>query len=75
MYSIIHAGMPAGQKGTPDLIRDGCEPPHVCCELNSGPLEEQPVLLTTESCYLNSPDKYLKKQKNNNKKNKTKKSR
>ena len=29
-------------------ISDGCEPPGGCWELNSGPLEEQPVLLTTE---------------------------
>jgi hypothetical protein len=26
----------------------GCEPPCSCWELNSEPLEEQPVLLTTE---------------------------
>jgi hypothetical protein len=32
-----------------DLITDGCEPPCGCWELNSGPLEEQSVLLTTES--------------------------
>jgi hypothetical protein len=29
-------------------ITDGCEPPYGCWELNSGPLEEQLVLLTTE---------------------------
>ena len=34
-----------------DPITDGCEPPCSCWELNSGPLEEQSVLLTTEpSC-------------------------
>jgi hypothetical protein len=27
---------------------NGCEPPCVCWDLNSGPLEEQSVLLTTE---------------------------
>ena len=27
---------------------DGCEPPCGCWDLNSGPLEEQPVLLPTE---------------------------
>jgi len=32
----------------PDLITDGCEPPHGCWDLNSGPLEEQTVLLTAE---------------------------
>ena len=31
-----------------DLITDGCEPPCGCWELNSGPLEEQSVLLTAE---------------------------
>ena len=30
------------------LITDGCEPPCGCWELNSGPLEEQAMLLTTE---------------------------
>jgi hypothetical protein len=33
---------------TSDSITDGCEPPCGCWELNSGPLEEQSVLLTTE---------------------------
>ena len=41
--------MSAGQKRVPDLIRDGCEPPpRGCWQLNSGPLDKQPVLLTTE---------------------------
>ena len=40
--------MPEGQKRAPDLITDGCEPPCGCWELNSGPLEEQSVLLTAE---------------------------
>jgi hypothetical protein len=31
-----------------DPITDGCEPPYGCWELNSGPPEEQSVLLTTE---------------------------
>ena len=31
-----------------DLVMDGCEPPCGCWELNSGPLEEQSVLLTAE---------------------------
>ena len=31
-----------------DLITDGCEPPCGCWDLNSGPLEEQSVLLTAE---------------------------
>ena len=40
--------MPAGQKRVPDLITDGCEPPCGCWELNSGPLEEQAMILTSE---------------------------
>ena len=47
VYNILSVCMPAGQKRAPDLI-DGCEPPCGCWELNSGPLEEQAVLLTTE---------------------------
>jgi hypothetical protein len=37
------------QKRASDPITDGCEPPCGCWELNSGPLEEQSVLLTSES--------------------------
>ena len=44
---LLPAYMPAGQK-TPDLIISGYEPPCGCYELNSGPLVEQPVLLTLE---------------------------
>ena len=29
-------------------ITDGCEPPCGCWEMNSGPLEEQSMLLTAE---------------------------
>ena len=36
------------QKRISDSIMDGCEPPRGCWELNSGPLEEQSVLLTSE---------------------------
>jgi hypothetical protein len=36
------------QKRTSDLITDICEPPCGCWDLNSGPLEEQSVLLTAE---------------------------
>jgi hypothetical protein len=36
------------QKRTSDPITDGCKLPCGCWELNSGPLEEQPVLLTAE---------------------------
>jgi hypothetical protein len=31
-----------------NLTMDGCEPPHGCWDLNSGPLEEQSVLLPAE---------------------------
>jgi hypothetical protein len=37
------------QKRASDSVTDSCEPPCGCWELNSGPLEEQSVLLTTES--------------------------
>jgi hypothetical protein len=37
------------QKRASDLIMDGCEPPCSCWDLNLGSLEEQSVLLTTES--------------------------
>lgn len=37
-----------GQKRAPDTIVDRCEPPFGCWELNSEPLEEQPMLLTSE---------------------------
>ena len=40
--------MLACQKGAEDFIIDGCEPPCGCWELNSGSLEEQSELLTTE---------------------------
>ncbi|EDM00356.1 rCG35761, isoform CRA_a [Rattus norvegicus] len=40
--------MPAGHKKEQGLLTDGCEPPCGCWELNSGPLEEQSVLLTAE---------------------------
>jgi hypothetical protein len=40
--------MPEGQKRVPNLLIDGYEPPCGCWELNSGPLDEQPVILTSE---------------------------
>ena len=46
--SALSACMPACQKKAPDPIIDGCEPPCSFWELNSGPLEEQPTVLTTE---------------------------
>ena len=54
----MHACMPAGQKRAPDLIIGGCEPPCVCWEFNSGPLEDQPVLLTSEPSLSATPFSY-----------------
>jgi hypothetical protein len=49
MYmSALAACTPPCQKMASAPITDGCEPPYSCWELNSGPLEEQPVLLTSE---------------------------
>jgi hypothetical protein len=42
-----HCSLQTHQKRTSDPITDGCEPPYGCWELNSGPLEEQSMLLTT----------------------------
>jgi hypothetical protein len=36
------------QKRSLELITGGCEPPYGCWDLNSGPLEEQSVLLPAE---------------------------
>ena len=36
------------QKRASDPITEGCEPPCGCWELNSGPMEDQSVFLTTE---------------------------
>jgi hypothetical protein len=46
--SVLSKYTPACQKRASDLNSDGCEPLCGCWELNSGPLEEQPVLLTAE---------------------------
>ena len=47
MYmSVLLLSSSTPEEGT-DLT-DGCEPPCGCWDLNSGPLEEQLVLLTTE---------------------------
>ena len=48
MHSVLPVFMPVSQERAPDLITDACEPPCGCWELNSGPLGEQPVLLTSE---------------------------
>jgi hypothetical protein len=46
--STLQLSSDTHQKRASDSITDGCEPPCSCWELNSGPLEEQSVLLTTE---------------------------
>ncbi|XP_057616168.1 zinc finger protein 793-like [Chionomys nivalis] len=51
-----------GQKRAPDPITDGCEPPCGCWELNSGPLEEQSMLLTSEPFLQPPPHVYSIKQ-------------
>jgi len=45
----VHRCFLRHQRRTSDPITDGCEPPCGFWELNSGPLEEQSVLLTAES--------------------------
>ena len=47
-YNILFVCMLADQKRAPGPITDGCEPPCGCWELNSGPLEEQAMPLTSE---------------------------
>jgi hypothetical protein len=44
----VHSCLQTHQKRASDPITDGCEPPCGCWELNSGALEKQSVLLTTE---------------------------
>jgi hypothetical protein len=36
------------RRGHQIFVMDGCKPPYGCWDLNSGPLEEQSVLLTAE---------------------------
>jgi hypothetical protein len=48
-----------GSPGT--LHTDACEVSRGCLELNPGPLEEQPLLLTAGPCFCpTSPEVYLK---------------
>ena len=46
--SVQYSCLRTHQKSALDLITDGCEPPCGCWELNSGLLEEEPLLLTSE---------------------------
>jgi hypothetical protein len=45
---VHHCFLQTDQKKASDPIINDCEPPCGCRDLNSGPLEEQSVLLTTE---------------------------
>lgn len=47
--STLSLCMPAFKKRASDLIIDACGLPCSCCELNSGPKDKQPVLLTSDS--------------------------
>jgi hypothetical protein len=48
-YTQVHfCCLQTHQKRASDLITGGCEPPCGCWDLNSGPLEEQSVLLPAE---------------------------
>jgi hypothetical protein len=44
----VHSVLPPCQKRASDLIIASCEPPCDCCELYSGPLEEQSMLSTSK---------------------------
>ena len=46
---LLSCSLQTHEKRASDPITDGCEPPCGCWELNSGPLEEQSLLLTTET--------------------------
>jgi hypothetical protein len=55
-YISVHCScLQTHEKRASDLIMDGYEPPCGCWDLNSGPSEEQSVLLTAEP----SPQPYL----------------
>jgi hypothetical protein len=49
--SALSAHTSAYQKRASDPITDGCEPPCVCWELNSGPLGKQTVPLTAKPSF------------------------
>jgi hypothetical protein len=50
---VYYSCLQAHQKRTSVQIIDGCKPPYGCWELNSGPLEDQPVLLATDPSFQN----------------------
>jgi hypothetical protein len=48
LFNICEYTVAAFRHTASDPITDGCEPPCGCWDLNSGPVEEQSVLLTAE---------------------------
>jgi hypothetical protein len=48
LYEYTCSCLQTHQKRASDLITNGCKPPCGCWDLNSGPSEEQSVLLTTQ---------------------------
>ena len=51
-YMYVHCScLQTHQRRASDLIMGGCEPPYGCCDLNSGPPEEESVLLTAEPSF------------------------
>jgi hypothetical protein len=48
VYEYTGSCLQTHQKRASDPIKDGCELPHGCWDLNSGPLEGQLMLLTAE---------------------------
>ena len=46
--STLYSCLQTHQKRALDPITENCEPSCACWELNLGPLEEQPVLLTAD---------------------------
>lgn len=49
VHNVLLVCTLAHQKKAPELIIDGSESPSACWEWNSGPLEDQPVLLPAVS--------------------------
>ena len=61
-YTYMSYSLQTHQKRALDPITDGCDLPCGCWELDSEPLEEQPVLLTSEPSLQPQDIYYLKYQ-------------
>jgi hypothetical protein len=59
MSALLHVHIHASQKRASDPFIDGCEPPCGYWELNSGPVEEQSVPLTTKPSLQPRKDLFL----------------